>query len=61
MLALYVVGYFIGTAVAINTNNVGLTAMFFLGIGLVAGLNLGHLAEKRNQQAMEQIRERYNA
>jgi hypothetical protein len=31
LLTLYIVFYFIGTAVAISNKNVGLTAMFFSG------------------------------
>ena len=60
LLALYVVFYFIGTAVAISNKDVGLTAMFFSGFAFIGGLHFGRWTAKKDQEAMAQIRERYS-
>lgn len=60
MFTISAVLYITGTTVAIITNNAGLTTMFFSGITLIGGVHLGHWTEKRNQQMMDQVQERYN-
>jgi hypothetical protein len=60
LLTLYIVFYFIGTAVAISNKNVGLTAMFFSGFAFIGGIHLGHWGAEKSQQRMTEIRERYS-
>ena len=60
LLALYVVTYFIGSAVAINNKDIGLVAMFFAGFGLIGGITFGRWSARKDQETMVQIRERYS-